>query len=89
MTGTKKSTFTKVTEVPTTASFDFTSGGTNYGIDYQYLLTSLGATGAITQSGSVDDFPILDKQGSINGIRMKLESHLLTILQAQNWHIDQ
>ena len=67
--GRRKSNFPGLSTVPSAATFDFVSGGTNYKITFTNLLAELGATGALVQSGDASGTPVLDKQGSVNNIR--------------------
>ena len=68
--GVKKSNFLATTTVPDgSARFDFTYGGTNYGITFTNLLANLGVTGTLEQDGAAGSTPVLDPQGSVNVIR--------------------
>ena len=70
--GIRKSKFPARTTLDTNDTFDFVAGdgtNTNYKITFNNLLTELGATGTMVAIGDVADVPVLDKQGSVNGIR--------------------
>ena len=58
--GLKKSKFTTDTVIPAGATFDFVSNGQNFKILAADLLSALGVTGTLTQSGAVTGTPVLD-----------------------------
>jgi hypothetical protein len=68
MSGTKKSNFTAATTISDSATLDFVDSG-NFKISYANFLSGLGATGSIVAVGSPSDTPVLNKQGTVNGIR--------------------
>lgn len=67
--GRKKSKFPALTTVPSGSYFDFVSSGANYKILDTDFYNNLGATGTIVQQGDLTGIPVLDKSGSVNGIR--------------------
>lgn len=67
--GTKKSNFTGVTSITGTDTLDFVRSSQNLKISYANFLSGLGVTGSITAVGNTSDSPVLDVQGSVNGIR--------------------
>lgn len=67
--GTKKSNFTGATTIADSDTLDFVRSGQNLKITYSNFLDGLGVSGSITAVGNTSDFPILDNQGTINGIR--------------------
>jgi len=81
----KKSEFPADTTVPSGATFDFVSTGTNFKINEDDLIAALGATGTIVQVGDPLGTPILDVQGSVNGIRnLEAGNGIKTSVSAQN-----
>lgn len=66
---TKKSDFPALSDIPSDATLDFVSGGANYKIALADYLAAIGATGSISQVGNATGAPVLDVQGSVNGIR--------------------
>ena len=67
--GRRKSKFPVITNIPTDATLDFVSNGTNFKITLADFLAALNVTGTIEQEGSVNGTPVLDKQGTENNIR--------------------
>ena len=67
--GRKKSNFPAQTSVLAGASLDFFVSSVNYKITYDNFVAGLGVTGSIVQEGNALATPILDIQGSVNGIR--------------------
>ena len=67
--GRKKSNFPVQNTVLPGAFWDYTVSGVNYKISHTDFLAALGVTGTIVQDGDVTGTPILDVQGSVNGIR--------------------
>lgn len=67
--GVRKSQFNAVTTISGTATFDFVEGGVNKKITFDNLIPLLGATGTIVQVGDAAGTPVLDVQGTVNGIR--------------------
>ena len=66
---TKKSNFPALTDIPSDATLDFVSGGANYKITLADYLAALSVTGTIVQVGNSTGSPVLDAQGTVNGIR--------------------
>lgn len=82
--GLMKSKFPVRTTVSTNDKFDFVAGdgtNTNFSITFNNLLTALGATGTLVQIGDVADVPVLDIQGSVNGIRNIKGGTGITVVQ--------
>lgn len=67
--GRKISRFIQQNSIPSTANLTYISGGVNYQISLADFLSSIGVTGTIVQQGNVLGTPVLDKAGSVNGIR--------------------
>lgn len=67
--GRRKSRFPALTTIPSDATFDFVSNGTNYKITAADFFAALGVTGSIEQGGAETGTPVLDIQGSVNKIR--------------------
>ena len=67
--GRKKSLFPAHSEIPSSATLDFVSGGVNYQISLADFLTALNVTGSIVQDGNSLGVPILDTQAAVNNIR--------------------
>jgi hypothetical protein len=65
----KISNFLAQTSLPSDAYLTYISGNTNYKISLADFNASLGVTGTIEQQGDPLGTPILDKAGSVNGIR--------------------
>ncbi len=83
--GRKKSLFPVQPTVLAGAAFDYVVSGVNYSISFTNLLLELGATGTMQQEGDATGTPILDVQGSINGIRdLEAGSGIQTSVGAQN-----
>lgn len=83
--GRKKSNFPIQTTVLAGAKFDYVVNSVNYSIAFSDLLTELGATGTMQQEGAVTGTPILDIQGSVNGIRnLEDGSGISTSVSAEN-----
>ena len=68
MAGTKKSNFTAATTIPDSATLDFVNSG-NFKITYANFVNGLSVEGSIVAVGDTSDTPVLNKQGSVNGIR--------------------
>lgn len=71
--GVRKSQFNAATSISGSATFDFVENRTNKKITYTALLPLLGATGSMAQVGDPTGTPVLDIQGSVNGIRNLVE----------------
>ena len=72
MTGSvKKSNFLSWGDqaIPNSGTIDFVYNGVNYKQTYSNFLGNLGVTGSLAQLGDPTAAPVLDVQGSINGIR--------------------
>lgn len=83
--GRKKSNFPAQSTVLSGATFDYVVSGVNYKITFPELLSELGATGTMQQEGDVTGTPILDVQGSVNGIRnLEAGSGIATSVSPQN-----
>ena len=83
--GRKKSNFPAQSTVLAGATFDYVVSSVNYKITFTDLLSELGATGAMQQEGDVTATPILDVQGSVNGIRnLEAGSGIQTSVSPQN-----
>ena len=83
--GVKKSRFQAVPTIPSTATFDFVSAGQNLKVTFENLLLNLGVTGTLQQEGDPLGVPVLDPQGSINGIRNLEQGFGITLnLSPQN-----
>lgn len=68
--GIKKSEFTGSDTIADSSTFDFvTTAGENIKITKAQLLAALGVTGTLSQEGDPVATPVLDPQGSNNGIR--------------------
>lgn len=67
--GTKKSAFPAQITLPSDAYFDYVSGGANYRMTSENLISALGATGTLVSDGGVSDFDVLDSVGSTKNIR--------------------
>ena len=67
--GIKKSNFPAKTSIPSASTFDYVSGGVNYKITIEDMLTAFGTTGTLQQEGAVSGVPVLDDQGIVKGIR--------------------
>ena len=69
--GVKKSLFNSsgVTAIAGSATFDYVSNNINYKVSFTNLLAQLGTTGSLVQVGDPLCTPVLDIQGTINGIR--------------------
>lgn len=83
--GRKISNFPASTTVPSTATFSFVDGSTNYKITYANLLSAFNFVGSIAQLGSSKGTPVLDKQGSVNRIRnLEAGSGISVSISVQN-----
>lgn len=83
--GRRKSNFPGQSSVLSAAFFDYFVAGVNYRISFTDLLPELGATGTMQQEGDVTGTPILDVQGSVNGIRnLEAGSGIQTSVSPQN-----
>ena len=67
--GTKKSNFIGNTLIPSGTTFDFVTNGQNQKILDTDLYAALNVTGSLVQIGDPTGTPVLDIQGSVNGIR--------------------
>jgi hypothetical protein len=67
--GRKESAFAATTTLPSAAYLTYFASGINYKIDLTSFNAAIGATGSIAQKGAATGTPVLDKQGSVNGIR--------------------
>lgn len=67
--GRRKSRFPGLDNIPSEATLDFVSGGTNFKIPLAAFLTALNVTGTIEQTGDPTAAPVLDVQGAANLIR--------------------
>ena len=86
--GIKKSKFIAKTVIPSDATFDFVSNGENFKITIADFLTALNVTGSIVQVGDALDQPVLDIQGSVNGIRNLRAGTGVTITQHASGSIE-
>ncbi|MBL4795935.1 MAG: hypothetical protein JKY50_00825 [Oleispira sp.] len=67
--GVKKSNFTALDNIPSDATLDFVSNGTNFKITLADFLAALGVTGTLSQLGDPLGTPILNVAGTDNQIR--------------------
>ena len=67
--GVKKSEFLTDNTIPDTATLDYVDTGVNKKIAFVDFLPLLGTTGSLVQVGDSGGTPVLDTQGTINGIR--------------------
>lgn len=83
--GRQKSNFPALTTIPSDATFDFVSSGTNFKITLPDFLAGLGVTGTIVQDGNALATPVLDTQGTVHNIRnLEDGSGITTSVSAEN-----
>lgn len=83
--GIRKSLFPAQSVVLSDATFDYVAQGANFKITFTDLVGQLGVTGTIVQVGDPAGTPVLDTQGTVNGIRnLEDGAGIVTQVSAQN-----